>query len=190
MNDVTMDVMAELSIFFKTLVDTERLQIAGLLARRPHAAEQLAAQLELKPAVVARQLEKLAEAGLVRAETKVSATRYVLQLESARRLAARLAPRATGFTPDEDLAEFDRQVLANFLHVDGALKEIPTQDKKLLVILRYVLAQIEPGRRYTEKQMNDLLARFHTDVASLRRYLVDYGLLRRMPTGEAYWRVA
>ncbi len=188
MSDLTPDLTHALAVFFKALVDTERLQIAGLLARRPLSAEQLAAQLEMKPAALARQLEKLAEAGLVRAESKAQGTRYTLQLESARTLAARLAPRPAAPTLGEDLADFDRQVLTNYLLADGAIKEIPMQDKKLLVLLRYVCAHIEPGRRYTEKQINERLARFHTDVAALRRGLIDFNFMQRTKTGSEYWR--
>jgi DNA-binding HxlR family transcriptional regulator len=190
MNDTTPELTQALSIFLRALVDTERLQIAGLLARKPHSAEQLAAQLGLKPAVLARQLEKLAEAGLVRSETKGNHTRYRLQLESARTLAARLAPRPAAPALDENIAEADRQVLRNYLSADGTLKELPMQAKKLLVILRYVRDRIEPGRRYTEKQLNERLARFHTDVASLRRYLVDFKFMQRTATGSEYWREA
>jgi biotin operon repressor len=188
MNDITPDLTRELTVFFKALVDSERLQIVGLLARKPHSAEQLAAQLDMKPAALARQLEKLAEAGLVRPETRADGTRYALQLESARTLAARLAPRPAAPMLGEDIADYDRQVLTNYLLADGAIKEIPAHDKKLLAILRYVCEHVEPGRRYTEKQINELLARFHADVAALRRYLVDFKFMQRTVEGRQYWR--
>jgi len=144
----------------------------------------------MKPAVLARQLEKLTEAGLVRAEVKAHRTRYALQLEAARTLAARLAPRPAAPVLGEDIADYDRQVLTNYLLADGAIKEIPTHDKKLLAILRYVCEHVEPGRRYTEKQINELLTQFHTDVAALRRYLVDFKFMRRTAEGRQYWREA
>jgi hypothetical protein len=162
------------------------------LARKPHSAQQLAAQLEMKPAALARQLEKLAEAGLVRAlvraESQAQGTRYALQLEPARKLAARLAPRPAAPTLDEDIADFDRRVLTNYLLADGAIKEIPAQDKKLLVILRYLRDQFEPGRDYSEKEVNEIIARFHPDTASLRRAMIDCGLMKREAAGGKYWR--
>jgi hypothetical protein len=45
----------------------------------------------------------------------------------------------------------------------------------------------EPGQRYPEKQVNELLRRYHDDTASLRRYMVDNQLLAR-DKGE-YWRI-
>lgn len=188
MNDMPPEMTHALTTFLKALVDTERLQIAGLLARKPYSTGQLAAQLEIKPAALARQLGKLAEAGLVRSEVKGQDTRYALQLEAARTLAARLTPRAAAPELGEDMAEFDRQVLTNYLLSDGAIREIPAQDKKFLVILRYVRDHIERGRRYTEKEINERLARFHTDVATLRRGLVDFQFMHRTVTGSEYWR--
>ncbi len=190
MSDMTPDLTHALTVFFKALVDAERLQIAGRLARKPHSAEQLAAQLEVKPAALARQLEKLVEAGLVRAQSSAHGTRYALQLDAARTLAARLAPRPAAPALGYDIADFDRRVLIHYLLADGAIKEMPMQDKKLLVLLRYVCDHIEPGRRYTEKQINARLALFHTDVAALRRYLVDFKFMQRTATGSDYWREA
>jgi len=192
MSDMTPDLTHALTVFFKALVDAERLQIAGRLARKPHSAEQLAAQLEMKPAALARQLEKLVEAGLVRTESSAHGTRYALQLDAARTLAARLAPRpaAPALDDAQRIADFDRHVLVHYVLADGAIKEMPMQDKKLLVLLRYVCDHIEPGRRYTEKQINARLALFHTDVAALRRYLVDFKFMQRTATGSDYWREA
>lgn len=186
MNDDTQALIT----FFKTLVDTDRLQIAGLLARQPLSAEQLAAQLDLKPAALARHLEKLIEAGLVQFEMKAKTVRYKLHLATARQLAARLTPRSPAPVVSEEVADFDRQVLTHYLSADGAIKELPAQDKKLLALLRYVAEHIEQGQRFTEKEINVRLIRFHTDVAALRRYLVDYGLMRRTVTGSEYWREA
>ena len=62
----------------------------------------------------------------------------------------------------------------------------PTQNKKLMVILRHVLPVFEPGSQYPEKQVNEMLRRFHEDTASLRRYLVDSGMLQRKD--GIYWR--
>ena len=44
----------------------------------------------------------------------------------------------------------------------------------------------EPGVRYPEREVNALLAVWHPDVAALRRYLVDEGLLTR--EAGVYWR--
>lgn len=45
----------------------------------------------------------------------------------------------------------------------------------------------EPGRRYQETAVNEILSGTCDDHAAMRRYLVDYGLLSRTPDGT-YWR--
>ena len=47
--------------------------------------------------------------------------------------------------------------------------------------------RFEPGRRYQELVVNEILKAFYDDHAALRRYLIDEGLLSRTPDGT-YWR--
>ena len=68
----------------------------------------------------------------------------------------------------------------------GRLTAIPTQHSKRLVVLDRLAQEFEPGQRYTERQVNSILRRWHDDTAALRRYLVDDGFMER-DHGE-YWR--
>ena len=70
---------------------------------------------------------------------------------------------------------------------EGRFRELPLQAKKMQAVLRYVVRAFEPGREYTEKQVNEALARFHNDTSGLRRELVDAGFLRRTTNGSRYW---
>jgi hypothetical protein len=79
-------------------------------------------------------------------------------------------------------------VIADFSRPDGSLKTIPAQRKKLEAVLRHVAAAFRPGVRYSEKQVNRILIRFHADTATLRRELVGSGLMQREGGGGAYWR--
>src|ERR687894_228916 len=54
------------------------------------------------------------------------------------------------------------------------------------VVLEHLVRVFEPGVRYPEREVNALLAVWHPDVAALRRYLVDEGLLTR--EAGVYWR--
>ena len=77
------------------------------------------------------------------------------------------------------VAAFEAKVLRSFL-VDDRLVSIPAQEKKKLVVLRYLLERcFAEDRPYPENEVNESLALFHPDVASLRRYLVEYGLMTR-----------
>ena len=74
---------------------------------------------------------------------------------------------------------FEAKVLRAFI-VDGRLVSIPAQDKKRQVILAYLRDRCFPeDRDYPEKEVNQLLALCHPDVAALRRYMVDSGLMTR-----------
>ena len=77
------------------------------------------------------------------------------------------------------LPAFDAKVLRSFF-VDDRLVSIPAQEKKKLVVLRYLLGRcFTEDRPYPEKEVNQRLALFHPDVASLRRFLVEYGMVTR-----------
>ncbi|HET7430082.1 MAG TPA: DUF2087 domain-containing protein [Nocardioides sp.] len=80
----------------------------------------------------------------------------------------------------------DRRVLANFLGPDGRLRTIPTKHAKLLVVLDHLAQEFEPGRRYPEAEVNDILQGFHPDYAALRRYLVENDFMTR--ENNVYWR--
>jgi hypothetical protein len=74
---------------------------------------------------------------------------------------------------------FEAKVLRSFFR-DGRLVSIPAQDRKKRVVLRHLLEICLPeDRAYPEREVNQRLALLHPDVAALRRYLVDFGLMTR-----------
>ena len=80
----------------------------------------------------------------------------------------------------------DERVLRTFLSEDGRLHTIPAKHSKLMVVLDRLAQEFEPGRTYPEAEVNEILGRFHPDVAALRRYLVENGFMTR--EHNAYWR--
>jgi hypothetical protein len=78
------------------------------------------------------------------------------------------------------------RVLRSFLDADGRLHTIPTKHSKLLVVLDFLAQSFEPGQKYPEARVNDVLGAFHPDYAALRRYLVEEGFLDR--ADNVYWR--
>lgn len=80
----------------------------------------------------------------------------------------------------------DDRVLTNFLDADGRLHTIPTKHAKRLVVLDFLAQCFEPGMRYPEARVNEILGTFHPDHAALRRYLVENGFLDR--ADNVYWR--
>ncbi|MGH2451277.1 MAG: DUF2087 domain-containing protein [Candidatus Limnocylindria bacterium] len=62
---------------------------------------------------------------------------------------------------------------------DGRIERMPASRDARLRLLRFLALQFEPDRSYDEGAVNRLLSRFDEDFASLRRHLVDEGLLVR-----------
>jgi hypothetical protein len=80
----------------------------------------------------------------------------------------------------------DRERVLRAFVRDGRLTAIPMRAGKRRVLLEEIVQDFEPGRRYPEREVNEILSRWHPDVAALRRYLVDTCLLTRTP--GIYWR--
>ena len=181
----------ELVTFFKALADANRLKIVGLLAEKPYSVEELAALLKLKPPTISHHLAKLVEAGLV--NSRPVSYYNVYQLDQA----ALQAKTRTMFSQEElsnvvsevDADAYDNKVIKDYSRRDGSLKTLPSQRKKLEAILRYVVKAFDAEKRYSEKQVNEILSRYHADTATLRRELVGSGLMQREGGGGEYWRV-
>lgn len=182
----------ELVNFFKALADANRLKIVGLLAQRPYSVEELAALLDLKASTVSHHLARLAEAGLVSARTQSYYNVYQLEkaaLESKSRSLFSSEDLSASIA-DVNLDAYDQKVVNDYARKDGSLKTIPAQRKKLEAVLRYVAKAFKVGKRYSEKQVNEVLSGYHEDTATLRRELVGYGLMKREGGGGDYWREA
>ena len=91
------------------------------------------------------------------------------------------------FSPPANLDLKSQKILKTFLNPDGSIKNIPAQPKAQ-VIFEYLIEAFVPNTDYTEKQVNEIIRKFHVDTAGLRRDLVDAGLLSRETNGSRYWR--
>ena len=64
---------------------------------------------------------------------------------------------------------------------DDRLVSIPAKPRKREILLPLILDRCFPeDRDYEEKEVNQRLALLYVDVAALRRYLVDGGLMTRV----------
>lgn len=183
-------VLEEFLPFFKALADANRLKIIGLLARQELSVEQLAGLLNLRPSTVSHHLARLAEAGLVSARAESYYNFYRLENQALEEMARRLLQRESLPAAEAplELSAYERKVIRDYTLPDGWLKAMPAQRKKLEVILRHILDAFVPGVRYSEKQVNEILARYHADTATLRREMVGYHMLSREGGGGEYWR--
>lgn len=179
----------EVARAFRVLSDPMRLRILGLLAERSMTGVELAAALELGAPTVSHHMAKLESVGLIRSTPERSSKVYAL--DAAFFDPKTLAARTEAPTPGDDLGLDERErarTLKNFFEADGRrLKTIPARRKQLVIIIQHLLTWFEPGRDYTEREVNALLREAHEDVATLRRELVDYCYMRR---AQGVYRVA
>jgi predicted transcriptional regulator len=181
----------ELVRFFKALAEPNRLRIIGLLAQKPQSVEQLASTLHVGESTVSHHLSKLGEAGLVSARAEGYYSIYALHTAALAGMAKKILHEETlpGLAAGMDRDAYDRKVLATFSDANGRIKAFPVQEKKFLVILRHILEEFETGVKYPEKRVNQILARYSADTATLRRSLVEHGFMAREGGGGSYWRV-
>ncbi len=177
-----------LVVFFKALADENRLLIVGLLANKPCSVEELAAMLQISSATVSHHLQRLVAADLVEARAlqyySVYALRHGTLVEMAKQLERVDVLRETA--GGLDLDRYANKVLDDYV-VHGRIKTIPRQLKKRQVILNRIAKEFQVGKRYSERQVNEILKTFHADFATLRRELVNSKLLAR--DQGYYWKV-
>lgn len=171
----------------KALADPTRLRIAGRLAETLLTESELATALALPAGTVRRHLDRLLAAGLAaRDDAADGPARYSLRIDGFHELGRRLAiadgSEATGpgvGPAGEALPAEVARVLRGFFDEDR-LTAIPANAAKRATVLAYLRDRCFPDDRvYPEKEVNQRLALFHPDVAALRRYMVDGGLMTR-----------
>ena len=177
--------------FFKALADESRLRLLGVLAERERSVEELAALLNLKAPTVSHHLNKLKQLGLVRMRAEGTTHLYALDGEALRTMSKDvLTPeKMVSLVDDVEGEAWERKVLKDFFEGER-LKEIPASRKKRLVVLKWLAGRFEPGRPYSEREVNEVIKRHHPDAATLRRELIAarHPLMRR--ERSVYWRPA
>jgi hypothetical protein len=162
------------------LAEPARLKVVSALALGAGTIEEVSEASGLSLKDVALAARRLARAGLVRRDGHALAL-HTERFGAAARAAAEAAPAPEPLSDDPA----EDAVLSAFVR-DGRLVSIPAQRSKRLVVLEHLVRVFEPGVRYPEREVNALLAVWHDDVAALRRYMVDEGLLSR--ESGLYWR--
>jgi hypothetical protein len=175
----------EILSFVKAMASAERLRIIGVLVRGRATQAQIAEQLGMPVREVFNHLSFLVHVGIVHETDGI----YDLDEKTIESFARGQFEGKRPMYEAKEEPEDARKVLKNFLNADGSLKQIPLQVNKLLIVLHFIVDAFEYETNYTEKEVNTILRRFHVDTASLRRYLVDNGLMARESDGTRYWRV-
>lgn len=90
---------------------------------------------------------------------------------------------------DEEIMNTQLRELKPFINEEGQLTSYPAKYKKKLMALWYLADKIDMDRQYSEPEINSLINSLHTfgDQATLRRELIDKGLLLRSADCSRYW---
>jgi hypothetical protein len=168
------------------LAEPDRLKALAAVALGANSLPDVADYAGLDPKTAAKAVSRLVAGGLLEGG---GGNGYRVRQETLREAAR---PPADESEPAE---ESGNEVLRRFIH-KGRLLAMPAAHSKRLVVLDHLAGLFEPGRRYPEPEVNELLGRYHPDYAMLRRYLVDDGFLDRAdepaPSGsrsvKVYWR--
>jgi hypothetical protein len=166
------------------LAEPERLRVFAALVLGARTAAEVARAAELDQRAVGRALRRLEGGGLVeRAGDEYEPVPGVFK-----QIARTAAPPPK--TEDHGYADQRVEAVVRKFVRDGRLVGLPAQAGRRLMVLEHVVQSFEPGRTYTEAEVNAVLRAWTEDGAAdhvtLRRYLVDAGLLSR--EGSAYWR--
>ena len=165
---------------FKGLADRSRLQILKSLLEEDMYVERLAQRLELTPATVSFHLKKLMDAGAVSSRREQYYTMYSINKEVFQcRILDILGEKSSDAQRQQEReARYRQRVLDSFFEY-GRLKAIPAQRKKECICLEEIAKELELGRPYPERELNQVLLRFHQDYCTLRRDMISEGILRR-----------
>ncbi len=173
---------------FKCLADKSRLQILKSLSLEDMYVERLAERLGLTPATISFHLKKLADAGAVTSYRNQYYVMYSLKKEI---FLSRILDIIQEESDDAAIQarrdqEYRQRVIDSFFEY-GKLKSIPAQRKKERIILEEIAKAFEPGRIYTEREVNIIIADFHDDFCTIRRDMISEKLMER--ENGKYWLV-
>lgn len=137
---------------------------------------KVAEMARLKPAAAAAALQKLVDGKLAVVDRETNTYELV---EDAFRRAIRAEARVSSRDGGDGAGAYFRR---------GRLTAIPGNPEVRARVLPVVADSFKPGEVYSEAKVNALCGEWLDDWATLRRVLVDEGLLRRDHTGTAYER--
>ena len=125
-------------------------------------------------------------------QARVFLTLMELLKERSGKFSGLIPPHDTARMVDDRYSiteEENEKTLKKFFHqgLNGPLRTFDMKEKSKLVVLRHIAGRFDPGRTYSEKEVNEILKGVYGDFATLRRYLVEYGFMDRKSDGSRYW---
>ena len=170
-------------LFYKGHSDKEIVEITGANSISTIRNQRFAIREKYKQAKILVTLVELME-------------EKMLQIKQERKAAPQSDEKLVDFHPsatciDERFAITQKEkdeVLSRYFGKNGQLiiKIFPAKEKKKIIILQKLMENFQPGRNYSEKEVNEILRRYYEDFVTVRRYLIQYGFMARDKTGANY----
>ena len=176
--------MKEKLELLKLLADETRLEILNILLKEDSYVEKIACELSLTPATICYHLKKMESAGVVNCSRSQFYIIYSLNRDVFDKPLYELIKKDDAVVDTEE--KYKKEVISNFFKY-GQLTQIPTQRKKREIVLFEILKQFETDREYGEKEVNEIILRYHEDFCTIRREMIAFGMMTR--DHEIYKRV-
>lgn len=171
--------------FFRVLGNEQRLRLAVTLMDAPHSTREIAERFNWKEHDALENVAALRSLGLVR---PVEEGRYQFDVKALYALNEELLSRSNLPSPIDAWGdEESRKTLRPYF--DGEeIVNLPTHPKKFTLLLDWLVTNFAYDVNYSEKEVNIIIKRYHADSATLRRAMIDTGLMQR--DHGVYWRVS
>ena len=176
--------MKEKLELLKLLADETRLEILNILLKEESYVEKIACELSLTPATICYHLKKMESAGVVNCSRSQFYIIYSLNREIFNKPLYELIKKEEQVVDTEE--KYKKEVISHFFKY-GRLTQIPTQRKKREIVLTEILKQFDFDREYDEKEVNEIILRYHEDFCTIRREIIAFGMMTR--DHEIYKRV-
>jgi len=163
--------------------DQTRIKLLVLLAaEQPLSGQVLAERLGVKAPTISHHIAKLKEVSAVYERREKNTIFYFLNEKALKQHSEALFHVLNRGRSEVENMEKDKektQILQNFLLPSGLLKTIPAQRKKKLIIFEHIIKDLEIGKKYTEKEINEHIKQFHEDYATIRReFIINHYMYR------------
>ena len=178
------DRLKEKLALLKMLADETRLEILNILLREDSYVEKIACELSLTPATICYHLKKMESAGIVKCSRSQFYIIYSLNRDIFNKPLYELIKKDEVVVDTEE--KYKKEVISHFFKY-GRLIQIPTQRKKREIVLHEILMQFEIDHKYNEKEVNEIILRYHDDFCTIRREMIAFGMMTR--DHEIYKRV-
>ena len=160
------------------LADVERLRILVAITDSALTVLEIAERCTMVPDAIGKHLQVLGAAGLLATDRSQNARRYRLQISRLTEIQLAINNLA-GEHPSDPYRIHPSPVAQRFF--DGErLATFPSKRASQIEVLMFIVSDFETGRDYPEAEVNAILARRNPDFATLRRALIDEGLMSRV----------